>query len=127
MGRLNSEQYDAYSSCLSCHKAAAMEKLMATLLLLALTLVLAPPGGVEAQTCASDLVPCRQYLNLTTGTPPDSCCTPLRNAVRNQLPCLCAILNDRSVSSAFNLTFERANQIARACGVTNINGCTSGQ
>ncbi|XP_042462213.1 non-specific lipid transfer protein GPI-anchored 7-like isoform X2 [Zingiber officinale] len=104
----------------------SMEKLMATLLL---ALVLLPPGEVEAQTsqtCAAELVPCGQYLNLTTGTPSDSCCIPMRNAVENELDCLCAILTDPSVSSAFNLTIERTTHIARACGIANLNGCSSG-
>ncbi|XP_042456961.1 non-specific lipid transfer protein GPI-anchored 7-like isoform X1 [Zingiber officinale] len=106
----------------------AMEKLMATLLLV-LALVLLPPGEVEAQTsqtCAAELVPCREYLNLTTGTPSDSCCIPMRNAVENELDCLCAILTDPNVSSAFNLTIERTTHIARACGIANLNGCSSG-
>lgn len=105
---------------------------MATLLLplLALALILAPPGEVEAQTsqtCAAELVPCGQYLNMATGTPPETCCTPLRNAVQNELDCLCSILNDPSVARAFNISLQSATRIAMACGVNNLNGCTTGQ
>uniref|UniRef100_A0A175YNR4 Bifunctional inhibitor/plant lipid transfer protein/seed storage helical domain-containing protein n=1 Tax=Daucus carota subsp. sativus TaxID=79200 RepID=A0A175YNR4_DAUCS len=47
--------------------------------------------SAEAQdvpTCASALVPCAVFLNATT-KPPASCCDPLKDAVANQLECLC--------------------------------------
>ncbi|KAG5544898.1 hypothetical protein RHGRI_017380 [Rhododendron griersonianum] len=49
----------------------------------------------DAQTpsCAEKLVPCVEYMNISTGTPPASCCGPLGEVMTNEMQCLCNLLN----------------------------------
>ncbi|XAR70419.1 hypothetical protein NMG60_11027265 [Bertholletia excelsa] len=55
--------------------------------------------GQKAPTpsCASKLVACADYLNATK--PPASCCNPLREAITNEMPCLCSLYNSGSLPS----------------------------
>ncbi|WOL04326.1 lipid transfer-like protein VAS [Canna indica] len=87
--------------------------------------VVASLVGVEAQpACAAQLSACGPYLNATS-KPPESCCGPMREAVKNDMACLCAILENPSVSRAFNITPDNASRLAKACGLADdqMNGC----
>jgi Probable lipid transfer len=77
-----------------------------------------PPLSVQAQSstsCASNLVPCANYINSTK--PPDSCCTPLKDTITNDLQCLCAIYEDPSVLKAFGINLTAAEKLASNCGI----------
>ncbi|XP_074581122.1 non-specific lipid transfer protein GPI-anchored 7-like [Curcuma longa] len=99
-----------------------MEKAAVTLLLLAAAAVTA--AGMKEQQCAENLLPCSQYLNATS-KPPEPCCRVLRSEVEDELPCLCAILNNSAILDAFNMSSARAFQFASDCGVTNTSVCAS--
>ncbi|KAF2313130.1 hypothetical protein GH714_009409 [Hevea brasiliensis] len=43
-------------------------------------------------SCAQKLIPCGEYLNTTT-TPPETCCGSIREAIKNDLSCLCNLYN----------------------------------
>lgn len=84
-----------------------------------------PPLSVQAQTntsCASNLVPCANYINSTN--PPASCCTPLKEAITNDLQCLCAIYEDPSVLKAFGINLTEAENLTTNCGIdSGTNQC----
>ncbi|XP_074330824.1 non-specific lipid transfer protein GPI-anchored 7-like [Apium graveolens] len=74
--------------------------------------------------CAVSLAGCVDYLNTTT-TPPDTCCLPLKEAITDQLPCLCSLYNDPSliISLGFNIT--QVIELPARCGINfSITECT---
>ncbi|RWW41296.1 hypothetical protein BHE74_00053232 [Ensete ventricosum] len=84
--------------------------------------------GAEGQlppSCVSSLIPCAAYVN-STGRPPETCCEPLRQAVDADQQCLCAVLNDKSVLKAFNVTTDEAFRLAKSCAVSQLTGCSGG-
>ncbi|URD80852.1 lipid transfer-like protein [Musa troglodytarum] len=85
-------------------------------------------GGAEGQSstpsCASNLVNCSSYLK-STSTPPAECCTPLKQAVDNDLQCLCAVLNDATVMNALNITTDEGFRLARSCGISSFSNCSN--
>lgn len=88
--------------------------------LMAMAVVAAAVAGSAAQSppdCVSNLVGCAGYLNSTT-TPPDSCCKPLKQAAKTQLPCLCSLFNNTAVLRAFNVNITQAIQMSKRCGVS---------
>ncbi|XP_058223789.1 non-specific lipid transfer protein GPI-anchored 7-like isoform X2 [Rhododendron vialii] len=97
----------------------------AVLILAAVAVMAVGPGLADAQTlpCASALAPCVTYINLT-GTPPQSCCGPMAEAVQNQMPCLCTLYTTPGllVSVGINvgqavLIPSRCNIVASPCGI----------
>jgi Probable lipid transfer len=84
-----------------------------------------PPLSVQAQSntsCANNLVPCANYINSTN--PPDSCCSPLKEALTNDLQCLCAIYEDPNVLKAFGINLTAAEKLASNCGIdSSTNQC----
>ncbi|THU71774.1 hypothetical protein C4D60_Mb04t05030 [Musa balbisiana] len=96
--------------------------------LMAMAVVAAAVAGSAAQSppdCASNLVGCAGYLNSTT-TPPDSCCGPLKQAAKTQLPCLCALFNNTAILRAFNVNITQAIQMSKRCGVsTDQRACAT--
>ncbi|CAL9754992.1 unnamed protein product [Musa acuminata subsp. burmannicoides] len=89
--------------------------------LMAMAVVAAAVAGSAAQSpppdCVSNLVGCAGYLNSTT-TPPDSCCKPLKQAAKTQLPCLCSLFNNTAILRAFNVNITQAIQMSKRCGVS---------
>lgn len=89
-------------------------------------------NGQQQNTCISKLVPCAQYLNATT-KPPDTCCNPLRDAITNDLACLCRLYADPTVFKAFTPNITQALGLPKLCGITSGgldecnkgNGCSS--
>ncbi|KAK8613996.1 hypothetical protein V6N13_122375 [Hibiscus sabdariffa] len=81
----------------------------------------------DAQTtCAQKLVSCSPYLNKATAKPRDDCCDPIREAVANELPCLCNLYNDPSLLASLNVTVTEALRISRECGiVTDLSACNA--
>ncbi|OAY74693.1 Lipid transfer-like protein VAS [Ananas comosus] len=67
-------------------------------------------------SCAEKLVPCQPYMNATS-RPPDTCCRPLREAVTNELACLCAIFDNPTIRAAFGIDPKKSFQLATYCGV----------
>nr|DAD33697.1 TPA_asm: hypothetical protein HUJ06_012548 [Nelumbo nucifera] len=81
--------------------------------------------GEDTPSCASNLVACAPYLNSTK--PPDSCCTPLRNAVSTQLECLCNLYKSPSLK-AFVSNVTQALELPKYCGINGtISACNKAQ
>ncbi|XAR54315.1 hypothetical protein NMG60_11029384 [Bertholletia excelsa] len=98
---------------------------------IAVTFVLVMTGpAVRAQdrSCVNQLVPCLNYLN-GTRDPPDSCCSPLKNVIRNNPECLCSLIGLKGTRDAeragINITL--AQQLPGRCGQRiNPIGCLRG-
>ncbi|WVZ78843.1 hypothetical protein U9M48_026493 [Paspalum notatum var. saurae] len=75
--------------------------------------------------CASKLVPCAAYLN-GTGTPPDTCCTPLKDAVQNDLKCLCDLYASPSIFQALNISLSEALGLSKRCGLSDTTDACKG-
>ncbi|XP_039134413.1 non-specific lipid transfer protein GPI-anchored 8-like [Dioscorea cayenensis subsp. rotundata] len=84
-------------------------------------LAAALPASTTAQSqtpsCVSNLIPCAPYLNSTT-TPPAKCCEPLKEAVKNELPCLCSLFTNQDLLKSFNIDINQALQIPKHCNIT---------
>ncbi|CAL9084076.1 unnamed protein product, partial [Musa textilis] len=95
---------------------------------MAMAVVAAAVAGSAAQSppdCASNLVGCAGYLTSTT-TPPDSCCGPLKQAAKSELPCLCSLFNNTAILRAFNVNITQAIQMSKRCGVsTDQRACAT--
>ncbi|KAK9072894.1 hypothetical protein SSX86_009329 [Deinandra increscens subsp. villosa] len=90
------------------------------LLLVALLVIAASmtTAQAQAQTCASKLVPCAQYLNATT-KPPNSCCDPIKEAVATDLQCLCNLYANPSFLKGIGVNVEQALRLPRLCGISS--------
>jgi hypothetical protein len=83
--------------------------------------VLAPPVAAQSsstQDCAAKLSSCAAYLN-TTGTPPDTCCDPIKEAVKNELKCLCGLYSSPEIFKAFNINVTQALGLSKRCGLSD--------
>ncbi|XP_077246766.1 non-specific lipid transfer protein GPI-anchored 9-like [Tasmannia lanceolata] len=101
---------------------------VSVLLAVFLSFVLIGNNGVSGQQtpqCASELVPCANYLNSTS--PPQSCCGPLKLAVANDLACLCNLFKNPGIFASFGINMTQALELPKHCGITSgIDACTSG-
>uniref|UniRef100_A0ACD6A7J3 Uncharacterized protein n=1 Tax=Avena sativa TaxID=4498 RepID=A0ACD6A7J3_AVESA len=111
-------------------------KEMATTRVLVLAAVLAASllaAGTAAQStdapaeCANKLVGCAAYMNGTDAeTPPDTCCGPLRDAVKNEKPCLCALYASPEIFKAFHINLTDALRLSKRCGISeDTSSCPS--
>ncbi|XP_058734225.1 non-specific lipid transfer protein GPI-anchored 7-like [Vicia villosa] len=79
----------------------------------------------EAQdntSCASNLVPCADYLNSTK--PPSSCCDPLKKTVETQLTCLCNLFYSPGLLQTLNVNKTQALELAGKCGISGgLSSC----
>lgn len=82
---------------------------------------------VEAQpatTCVNKLVPCFSALTTTT-KPPKDCCDSIKEAVEDELPCLCTVYNTPGLLSQFNVSTAQALNLSRRCDVTtDLSACS---
>ncbi|MED6133969.1 hypothetical protein PIB30_117016 [Stylosanthes scabra] len=79
-------------------------------------------GSGSDTSCASNLVPCANYLNSTK--PPSSCCTPLKETVEKQLTCLCNLFYTPGLLESFHINVTQALELSRRCGITQgISSC----
>ncbi|KAL2901842.1 Lipid transfer-like protein VAS [Bienertia sinuspersici] len=89
-------------------------------------------SSAQAQTapdmpCMQALIPCTPALE-TTGTPPTSCCGPLRAAFETQLPCLCAVFQNTELAAAANVNLTKAMELPARCGIKgDPSMCATGQ
>ncbi|KAJ4712840.1 Lipid transfer protein [Melia azedarach] len=101
--------------------------LQSKLMLMAMA-ILAVTSLTEAQnnipSCASKLVQCSNFINSKT-QPDATCCNAIKDAVANELPCLCSLFNS-GVLSSFNISVTEALRITKECNVpgdlSNCNG-----
>ncbi|XP_038686935.1 non-specific lipid transfer protein GPI-anchored 8 isoform X2 [Tripterygium wilfordii] len=100
----------------------AYMSLIAAVLLLATAI--SQTDAQQVASCASKLVPCAEYLNSTS--PPSSCCDPIKDAVTNDLPCLCNLYQNPDLLKSLGVELAQALALTRACGVsTDISACNA--
>uniref|UniRef100_A0ACD5ZFX2 Uncharacterized protein n=1 Tax=Avena sativa TaxID=4498 RepID=A0ACD5ZFX2_AVESA len=77
--------------------------------------------------CANKLVGCAAYMNGTDAeTPPDTCCVPLRDAVKNEKPCLCSLYASPEIFKAFHINLTDALRLSKRCGISeDTSSCPS--
>lgn len=79
--------------------------------------------GQDLPACATNVVPCMDFLNLTT-RPPASCCDPLSQAVVRQLSCLCNLYTTPSFFESYSINFTLAIRLPSLCGIsTDLTTC----
>ncbi|PAN22692.1 hypothetical protein PAHAL_4G037700 [Panicum hallii] len=94
---------------------------MAVAAAVAVLCVLAPPAAAQTSRtpdCAAKLSSCAPYIN-TTGTPPDTCCGPIKDAVENDLKCLCGLYATPEIFKAFNINVTQALGVSKRCGLSD--------
>ncbi|KAK3041058.1 hypothetical protein RJ639_026855 [Escallonia herrerae] len=98
---------------------------MATMLTVIVVVSVAAIGVAEGQStpsCASKLVPCASYMNSTN--PPSSCCDPLREAVTNELQCLCNLYETPGLLESFGINVTQALHLTAACKIPgDLSAC----
>ncbi|KAL0312805.1 UNVERIFIED_CONTAM: hypothetical protein Sradi_5679800 [Sesamum radiatum] len=89
--------------------------------LMAALLVATTTRTAEGQAeCASQLVPCAEYLNSTT--PPASCCTALKIVVTTELDCLCRLYHTPALFPGVNIT--QALMLPKYCDIPgDVSAC----
>ena len=83
--------------------------------------VLAPPSAAQTSRtpdCAAKLAACAPYIN-TTGPPPEACCGSIKDAVQNDLKCLCGLYATPEIFKAFNINVTQALGVAKRCGLND--------
>ena len=101
-----------------------MKSLIVAVMVVAMISNLVVEGQEDLPVCVANLVSCVEYLNTTT-PPPVTCCIPLKEAVTDQLPCLCGIYNDPSLLISFGINVTQAIQLPVRCGINfSITECT---
>ncbi|CAL1401341.1 unnamed protein product [Linum trigynum] len=98
--------------------AAMMSALLLLFLATATTVTEAQGGGSNAPSCASKLIPCASYISNTSVTPPASCCDPIKEAVRTELPCLCNLYNTPGLLASFGINVTQAVALTTRCGIS---------
>ncbi|XP_027181468.1 lipid transfer-like protein VAS [Coffea eugenioides] len=92
------------------------------MILVATTTTKVAEGQGTTPSCASNLVPCANYLNSTH--PPASCCNPLKVAVTTQLDCLCKLYENPALLAAFRINITQALKLPGYCGIPgDISAC----
>ncbi|KAG0491952.1 hypothetical protein HPP92_005012 [Vanilla planifolia] len=87
-------------------------------------MVLETQGQQDVPTCAEKLVPCANFLG--SSKPPESCCGPIKEAVKDELPCLCSLFNNSQLLKAFNVNVTQALELPKNCGIqSNQSICNS--
>ncbi|KAK9103235.1 hypothetical protein Sjap_020489 [Stephania japonica] len=98
---------------------------MAVAMVALMVLVAGPQvqGQGQIPDCASKLGSCAMYLNTTT-KPPESCCQPIREALRTQKVCLCNLYNNPSLFQALQINLTQALSLPPRCGISNdVSSC----
>lgn len=89
--------------------------------------ICAPAKGLSSfnASCINSLLACEGVLN-TTGTPPSSCCSPLKNVINTEKECLCNLLNDTSLIQPFLINITQVEQLPLRCGLNaTASSCSS--
>ncbi|KAK8943728.1 hypothetical protein KSP40_PGU005253 [Platanthera guangdongensis] len=84
-------------------------------MMLAATILVAVAGQQQVPSCAEKLVPCANYI--ASPKPPESCCGPVKEAVKDELPCLCSLFNNPQLIAAFSINLTQALQLPKKCGI----------
>lgn len=85
---------------------------------LVIAVIMLAAEGQDTPSCASELIPCGDYLNATT-KPPAKCCDPLKKAVNEQLVCLCNLYNSPDLLKSLKINVTQALRLPTLCGVAD--------
>ncbi|XP_009616181.1 non-specific lipid transfer protein GPI-anchored 30 [Nicotiana tomentosiformis] len=96
-----------------------------------LLLLMVQSQSVEGQDrkCINKLLPCMKFLNGTRGNPPDSCCNPLKDVIKNMPECLCQMVSIKGSNAAekAGIDINAAQMLPARCGQpVNYMGCLKG-
>lgn len=81
----------------------------------AVTMTVAPRlADAQTPSCAQKLTPCAEYIN-STGTPPAACCDPLKEAVTNEMQCLCNLYAAPGLLESFGINVAQAVLLPGRC------------
>ncbi|KAF7138876.1 hypothetical protein RHSIM_Rhsim07G0103400 [Rhododendron simsii] len=86
----------------------------------AVTMTVAPRLADAQPACAAKLTPCAGYIN-GTGTPPTSCCGPLKEAVTNEMQCLCDLYDAPGLLQSFGINVTQAILLPGRCNLVASN------
>lgn len=99
---------------------------MNSLILAVLVVAMTASWVTEAQTlppCVQKLMGCADSLNTTT-KPPETCCAPLKEALTNELPCLCKLYSDTDLLKSFKINVTQSMEIPARCGIdVSLDAC----
>ncbi|XP_047328905.1 non-specific lipid transfer protein GPI-anchored 7-like [Impatiens glandulifera] len=91
--------------------------------LVLLVILLSGSWAQEIPSCAEKLVPCASFMNVTS--PPPSCCDPLKDAITNQLTCLCGLYNSPGFFKSLNINETDALSLPTRCKLSNdLTACS---
>ncbi|KAJ8538678.1 hypothetical protein K7X08_029974 [Anisodus acutangulus] len=97
---------------------------MSVLITVAFTVAIMATTAADAETpsCASKLVPCAPFLN--NPKPPAECCDPLREAITNDLDCLCKLYENPTLLPSLGINITQALALPKACNIPgDISSC----
>ncbi|XP_059657463.1 non-specific lipid transfer protein GPI-anchored 7-like [Cornus florida] len=99
-------------------------KMSALMMVVVVVAVIGFAEGQSTPSCAQKLVPCADYMNSTN--PPASCCDPLKEAVTNELSCLCTLYNTPGLLTYLGINITDALALPGHCGVSgDLSACSN--
>ncbi|CAN4077230.1 unnamed protein product [Withania somnifera] len=98
-------------------------KMYALIFMVALTAAIIAAEAQTPPSCASKLVPCAPYLS--TPKPPGECCDPLREAITDDLDCLCKLYENPTLLPSLGVNITQALALPKACNIPgDLSACT---
>ncbi|CAN4075979.1 unnamed protein product [Withania somnifera] len=98
---------------------------MFVLIMVALTAAFLTTEAQNTPSCASKLVPCAPYLS--SPKPPAECCNPLREAITDDLDCLCKLYENPTLLPSLGINVTQALALPKACNIPgDLSACTKG-
>ncbi|XP_009768535.1 non-specific lipid transfer protein GPI-anchored 30-like [Nicotiana tabacum] len=94
-----------------------------------LLLLMIQSAEAQDRKCIKKLLPCMKFLNGTRGNPPDSCCKPLKDVIKNMPECLCQMVSIKGSNAAekAGIDINAAQMLPARCGQpVNYMGCLKG-
>lgn len=77
--------------------------------------------------CMRQMLTCQPYIK-SPENPPPACCTPLKELLDSDLPCLCSFFNNEKMLKTLNVSQSRALELPKNCGAElDISGCSDGE
>ncbi|KAK4339850.1 hypothetical protein RND71_041312 [Anisodus tanguticus] len=105
-----------------------MNKFMMTMMMIVLfSGVLGQKG--KGDSCMNRLSPCMNFMNGAKGDPPESCCNPLKDVIKNMPECLCQMVSVKGSKAAeqAGINVNEAQMLPAKCGQpVNYMGCLKG-
>ncbi|XP_028795938.1 lipid transfer-like protein VAS [Neltuma alba] len=92
--------------------------------------LLNPRLSIGNMQCVEKLAPCEPYIKkpgTASGTPPETCCQPLKDMIAGDVECLCNVFNSPEMLQSINATKDDALKLPKACGLdADVSKCNNG-